>query len=485
VAVLAAVVAVVGMTTPAAADAPAVSAVRVEATPLQTITGFGASGAWWPNDVSDFSPAGQTRIAALLFSRTNGLGLSIYRYNIGGGGVGVHPGPRAPRSFLAAPGTYDWNADPGGMAFLRQASHYGVHRLIGFANSAPTFFTSNGADCGGSLKPASVGAYTTYLAVVASHLRTAYGIRLAAVSPMNEPTNDFAACNQEGMGVSAARRGGVTTSLARALAAHAPGTAVSADESTTSAALRSGIDRWIDPDVRSVAFHGYDFPTAAALRSVHALVRARTSSQLEMSEVCCSTGTGFTQGYNPGIHDGLWLANTIWRDLSAGEVSSFSWWTALSPKIGCLPGTDATCPDVSNTQGWNDGLLYYDPDFRADGNQAIYFTRRYWVLGNFSRYIRPGAVHYKVTGVPAGTHVIAFLRNTWRFVMINNTTASRSIAVKLLPAPSGRSYGQPTAYATTATSDLAPAAAPMLDRSTGTVTSTLPGRSVITLIVPW
>jgi O-glycosyl hydrolase len=485
VAIVAAFVCVAGMGAPAAAEAPAISAVRVEAVPLQTVTGFGASGAWWPNDVSAFSPANRTRIAALLFNRTSGLGLSIYRYNIGGGGVGVHPGPRAPRSFLAAPGTYNWNADPDGMAFLLQAYRYGVHRLIGFANSAPPFFTSNGADCGGSLKPASVGAYTTYLATVAGHLRKTYGIRLAAVSPMNEPSNDFDACNQEGMAVPPARRSSVITSLAGALAARSPGTAVSADESTTSAALRSGIDRWIGPDVRSVAFHGYDYPTAAALRSVHGMVRARTSSQLEMSEVCCSTGAGFTQGYNPGIVNGLWLANTMWRDLSAGGVSSFSWWTALSPKIGCLPGADAACPGVSNTRGWNDGLLYYDPDFKADGNQAIYFTRRYWVLGNFSRYIRPGAVHYRVTGVPAGTHVIAFLRNAWRFVMINNTNALRPVTVKLLPAASGRSYKRPTTYATTATANLAPAAAPVLDRSARTVTTTLPGRSVTTAIVPW
>ena len=474
-----------GLAVPASAEAPAVATVHVINSPLQKITGFGASGAWWPNDVDNFSPANQAEVAALLFSRTNGLGLSIYRYNIGGGGVGVHPGPRAPKSFLTAAGTYNWTVDPGGIAFLRQAYHYGVHRLIGFANSAPPFFTSNGADCGGSLKTASIGSYAAYLATVAAHLRTAYGIHLADLSPMNEPSNSFPACNQEGMTVGPAKRATVITLLAQDLASQSRGTAVSADESTTSAALRSGIDEWIDPDVRSVAFHGYDYPTAAALRSLYTMVRSRSDAQFEMSEVCCSTGTSFTQGYNPGILDGLWLANTMWRDLSAGEVSSFSWWTALSPKIGCHPGTDATCPASANTQGWNDGLLYYDPDYQTDGNQTIYFTRRYYVLGNFSRYIRPGAVHYKVTGVPSGVHVIAFLRNSWRFVLINDSPASQSVGVKLLRAPSGRSYGQPAAYTTSATSNLAPAPAPVLDSSTRTVRTTLPGRSVTTMVVPW
>jgi hypothetical protein len=259
---------------------------------------------------------------------------------------------------------------------------------------------------------------------------------------------------------------------------------VSADESTTSTALRAGIDRWIDPDVGSVSFHGYDYPTAAALRSLRGMVAARTRARLEMTEVCCSTGSGFARGYNPGMIGGIWLADTIWRNLSAAGASSFSWWTALSPELGCPPATDPACPAAANAGGWNDGLLYYDPDFRADGNQSIYFTRRYWVLANFSRYIRPGAVRYRVANVPSGVHVLAFRRNTWRFVLINDRAGARSVAVRLLSPTAGRAYGQPSAYTTSATSDLAPAAAPVLDPATSTVTTTLPGRSVTTLIVP-
>ena len=262
---------------------------------------------------------------------------------------------------------------------------------------------------------------------------------------------------------------------------------MSADESTTSAALRSGIDRWIDPDVGSVAFHGYDYPTAAALRSLYAMVRARTASQFEMSEVCCSTGAGFAQGYNPGILDGLWLANTMWRDLAAGEVNSFSWWTALSPKLGCQPGHRRRLPAVANRQGWNDGLLYYDPDFQSDGNQTIYFTRRYWVLGNFSRYIRPGAVHYKVTDVPGGDararlpaqHLA--VRPDQRHDRHHDRSPS-SCCPRPRAAPTGSRRPTPPPRR----SDLTRRRRrPSLDSSTRTVTTTLPGRSVTTMIVPW
>jgi hypothetical protein len=387
------------MAAPAGADAPAVATVQVRPTPAQTITGFGASGAWWPNDADGFSTTTRAQIARLLFDRSAGLGLSIYRYNIGGGGAGVQAGARAPKSFLTAPGRYDWSDDPGGTAFLRLAA--------------------------------------------------------------------------------------LIRSVAAALAARAPGTTVSADESTSAAALRAGFDRWIDSGVGTVSFHGYDYPTSAALRSLSGLVRSRTSARLEMTEVCCSTGAGFTRGYNPGMIGGLWLADTIWRNLSAGGASSFSWWTALSPELGCTPSADPACPSASDGSGWNDGLLYYDPDFRSNGNQSIYFTRRYWVLANFSRYIRPGAVHYRVSNVPAGVHVLAFLRNTWRFVLINDATASRPVGVRLVRPTGGHAYGQPSAYTTSATSDLAPAPAPALDPATRTVTTTLPARSVTTMIVPW
>jgi O-glycosyl hydrolase len=486
VGIAAATVVVAALAEPARAQAPAVSAVRVLAGGAQTIKGFGASGAWWPNDVQSFSQANQTRIAQLLFDPKAGLGLSIYRYNIGGGGVGVHAGARAPKSFLTAPGTYDWSADPGGIAFLAAAHRYGVSRLIGFANSAPPFFTSNGADCGGSLKSTSIAAYTAYLARVAGHLRSADGIQLSAVSPMNEPSSDFAACNQEGMRVPLTQRGGLVQSLARALGQTSPGTAVSADESNSSGSLLQGFGRWISSSVGSVAFHGYDYPSAATLRALAGAVRSRTGAPLEMSEVCCSTGAGYAQGYNPGMSGGLWLADTIWRDLSAGQASSFSWWTALSPELGCSPTGSATCPSAANTSGWNDGLLYYDPDFRSDGNQSIYFTRRYFVLANFSRYVRPGAVHYRVTNVPAGVHVIAFLRNTWRFVVINDGTTARAVHLQLLPAGGGHRYGAPSAYTTSATQDLTPAAtAPTLDAGSRTLTAHVPARSVTTVIQPW
>src|SRR3954454_12667602 len=93
--------AVIAVAPPAAAATTAV----VSASPAQTVQNFGASGAWWVNDLARFSGANQQRAADLLFG-PNGLQLSAYRYNIGGGGVGVAAGDRAAQTPLVSPGVY-------------------------------------------------------------------------------------------------------------------------------------------------------------------------------------------------------------------------------------------------------------------------------------------------------------------------------------------------------------------------------------------
>ena len=56
---------------------------------FQTMAGFGASDAWYAHYVGLFWPPAQREAAAqLLFNRTSGIGLSMWRYNIGSGSEG-------------------------------------------------------------------------------------------------------------------------------------------------------------------------------------------------------------------------------------------------------------------------------------------------------------------------------------------------------------------------------------------------------------
>jgi hypothetical protein len=123
-------------------------AASVSATPAQTFLGIGGSGAWWPHDLFNFPDSVRQNLSTLLFSQS-GLGLSSYRFNIGGGGVGVVNPVRAPATFYVSPGVYNFSADPQGVYFLQQAGAHAVP-ITAFVNSAPSQLTSNHASCGGT-----------------------------------------------------------------------------------------------------------------------------------------------------------------------------------------------------------------------------------------------------------------------------------------------------------------------------------------------
>ena len=83
--------------------------------------------------------------------------------------------------------------------------------------------------------------------------------------------------------------------------------------------------------------HGYDYPQPSTLRQA-AAIGAKYRVPLWMSEVCCYDGRGFGPSYDPTMVSGMWLAKTIYRDLTFARDSAFTWWTALSPALGCSRG---------------------------------------------------------------------------------------------------------------------------------------------------
>jgi O-glycosyl hydrolase len=462
--------------------------VTVSRAAAQTMQGFGASGAWWPNDLGSFPRTVQEKVADLLFSKT-GIDLSAYRYNVGGGGVGVTNPTRAPQSFLTSPGDYNWSADAGGMAFLRLAHEHGVPILEGFANSAPPEWTTNSKNCGGQLIPGDEPAYAAYLAQVVRHLHNADGITLSYVSPMNEPDNSFGSCGQEGMAVPVAQRAALVTDLGEALAQRAPYSKVVADESSLAYfQFLHEVPQWLPAtgateSAVALAHHGYDYPTDAQAAQV-ATLGTQFDRPLWMTEICCYDGKGpligFGQQYDPTMTSGLWLADTVYQDLAVIGDSQFDWWTALSSQLGCDPVVDATCATRENTSGWNDGLLYYDPNYRTDGNHSISTTKRYWVLGNFSRYVRPGAIRHQVTDVPTGLDVLAFQdQDNWSVVVVNNNVPGSAPTRLRMALPTGSGLRATGAFETSATEDLAPVQRPRSMNGAGNEVQ-VPSQSVTT-----
>jgi O-glycosyl hydrolase len=414
--------------------------------PVQTMQGFGASGAWWPNDLVRFGADAQQRLAALLFAPAPaGIQLSAYRYNIGGGGLGVTSRTRAPETFLVSPGVYDWTRDRGGRTFLQLAAAHRVPVLLGFVNSAPAPWTTNHLNTGGDLVAGAEPEYARYLADVIRHLRDAEGIALSYVSPMNEPDYRFEDAHQEGMAVPVERRAALVRALAAELRARASHARVVADESSqVGGQFLPEAARWLPDteasrDLAALAHHLYDVPDVPTLQRARRLGEG-AGLPLWATEVCClQTATGAVgQGYDPTIANAIPMAVMIWQALTHANDAAFHWWVAASSAIGADPGADPTAALRPNPNGWNDGLVYYDPRFADNGNQEIYLTKRYHALGNLSRYVRPGARRHDVEGVDEPLHVLAFRsERRWTIVAVNAAPADAGPAPLELELPVG------------------------------------------------
>ncbi len=105
-------------------------------TTYQTLDGFGASAAWWAQDIGGWEDPVRNEIVRLLFDRETGIGLSMLRYNIGGGdGETIQDKWRRAETYEIAPGEYDWSRDANARWVLRAAREAGVENFIAFANS--------------------------------------------------------------------------------------------------------------------------------------------------------------------------------------------------------------------------------------------------------------------------------------------------------------------------------------------------------------
>ncbi len=448
----------------------------VASSPSHRLVGIGASGAWWSDPAYALGPRDRRRIGQLLYG-AHGLALSQFRFNIGGGGVGVTTWWKAPPTWYQPNGTFNFGTDSQAVYFLRQAANAGVHDLVGFVNAAPPAFTSNHQSCGGTLMASAIPAYALELAETVQGIRSHFGIKLSYVSPMNEPVGSQASCHQEGMAVPIDERGPLVVALAADLRRFAPWCHVIADESAFVAnGFLANTSKWLSypgasKAVAALTFHGYDYPDATTLHEVYLLAH-HLHHQVWASEICCHTPNGFAYQYDPTMISGIWLADTIYNDLMVAGASAFDWWLALSPDLGCDPASDPTCFGDINALGRNDGLIYFDLNGGAIGDYHLYLTKRYWVLANFSRYLRPGAQLYQVATSDSRIKALAAREGDLEVVVAINRSPEGSPPIPfILEFPNGSPRMVPKySVETSFTASLRPVANPTV---TGSIVATL------------
>ncbi len=426
----------------------------------QTMQGFGASGAWWAHHVGLWPDTDLERVLRLLFDARTGIGLSVYRYNIGaGGGEEIRDPWRRAETFLVRPGVYDWSRDAGGRRVLRAACALGVPNLIAFANSPPAALTISGLASGGpqgasNLAPDANRAYAQYLVDVLTRLRRVEGVPVGWISPINEPQWDWnPGKGQEGChwevdeGVALLRE--VVTSLSRA----GLGVRVSAPEcgdwkSCTPWLEALEAEPWAAGALPHLALHSYWSRREDRVAVADWMASRSRTLPLWMSEWC-----EMRPGRDMGMDSALVLAQTVHDDLVLGGVTSWQYWIGVSK------------------YDYRDGLLYVD-----ESSRAVLPTKRLWALGNFSRFVRPGAVRLEADCTHPEVRAMAFSEARGaHLVLVAINLAQQDIALGL------RTYGKADlhpleAWVTSEEHDLAAVAV-------GRGPVRLAGRSVTTVLL--
>ena len=492
-------------------------AVVITPTPEQTIKSFGASGAWWPNDLNYFPFEQQQNLSHLLFSK-DWLYLSGYRYNMGASGgqdsvkveTGGVPVSRGVESFMNTDGTYDWTRDGPGMYYLRAAEEAKVASITFFVNAAPSGLnatTAFSAPCGGTLEMTAIPAFVTYIETVLAHWAN-QNITIDYISPMNEPDDSFSTCEQEGMAVLESDRADVFQRVRAALSAStsngAKAVKVMGDETSqigSQALIEYG--GWLPQTlagqyIDAIAVHMYDWPDDATLLNYAQLIKnssaGGTPPPVKMTEISSFqsasgmhsewgwTGPSIMSAqYDPTMSSALDMARMIWQWLTLVNAESFDWWTAVSTMMPCSPSADASCATtVKNGSGWNDALIYIDADYRSNEDYNFYLTKRFWVFRHFTTFIRPGSVRYNIPNevLPYGTVAVASLgtNNVWQATFINRNDTAQVVTMNL-PGIAGRIEGM---VQTTDDLDWGNVEWPRV-ASNNDISLTLPARGVLTV----
>ena len=215
------------------------------ATKGQTMKGFGASSAWWSQIIGN--SANKDEVANLLYG-DEGMGLNIYRYNIGGGSKDLvnkingasyatcwnnqqalsdanyyweldrltesflkgneysGSGHDDLLAFVSNPDSYDFvNKDVGAQAMLAASYALGnIDEVVLFVNSPHYLMTKNGmcrstdgADNVDNLPEENYDIFAEYLMQILKHFVDA-GYPVKYLSPINEPNWDWSDWKQEG-----------------------------------------------------------------------------------------------------------------------------------------------------------------------------------------------------------------------------------------------------------------------------------------------
>ena len=490
-------------------------------TTFQTVKDFGASDCWTADYVGKyFSDEAKANAARWLFSQEmdaegnpQGIGLSCWRVNVGAGSASqgeasnIEDETRRADCFLNADGSYDWTRQSGQQYFMNEAKRYGVDNFVLFSNSAPIYFTKNGkANANGStiscnLKDDCYDDFADFLVTTAEHFK-GEGYNVTYIDPVNEPQFDWKD-GQEGSPWENSNIAKLAKELDKSMAARSmAGTRVLIPEASSldclygvsgratnqiynffnsSSANYVGNLIYID---KVVAGHSYwTYSTDANLQDVRQKTAdAAREAGIEVMQTewsmlgdAPSSSTGFPASYDAAtkMDMALFMAKVIYADMAIGNMSAWSYWTAMAQERWSQKNRFYLIRLNSLDDSGDESYA----DLKVGGKTTA--DKNLWALGNYSRFVRPG---FRRVAVDGGDDLTGLMCTSYLSadgkqlvaVMVNMSRARRTVNLTL----TGFEAKDFKKYVTDKDHDL------NIDDSDNSLTAiAIPARSVTTVVI--
>jgi glucuronoarabinoxylan endo-1,4-beta-xylanase len=414
--------------------------------PRQSVEGFGASVTWVANDLDSFSPAKQTQILDLLYDSSKpGAGLSWVR-------VG---------SFLCnfnpSPGVFDWNhwGIQSGMRWLQRVNAaYGINRYMVSSWSPPGWMKDNNSCInGGHVLPQNYASLAALKIQWLNNAKAQLGFEAQVESVQNEP--DHRAGYDSCEWTTAEMNTFVVNHLKPALAASGLTSRLMAPE----------------PSFYSNFDNAWGFPLLndAGTRAAVSIVATHGYGRTDKFDTPCASCVSFNKPiwqtedsnldgkYNGSIDEGLTWSTDISKAMNAGRFSAwFYWW-------------------VMTLQNDNQGLLNVDP-----ATDSVVAPKRLYVVGQFSRFIRPGSVVLASTSSDSTLQVTAVRPVSGNVAVVLANTGRNSQTVTVSLTGLSTQPASVTPYRTSANENQAPLSP--IAVSGGSFTITVPVKTIVTVV---
>lgn len=360
---------------------------------MQTIKGFGTSACWWSQNCKGRAAE---EIAELLYGNS-GLGLNIYRYNVGGGTDDTNfrvanPWRRTESMYCfdkeKEEGYYDFERDKTAVDFMKLCLSKGnIDTLILFANSPHWSVTSTGQASGSllyhtcNIPQMNYKKFAEIFLNITEHFLSE-GLPVKYISPINEPQWKWGGSYvwQEGCHYETEELIEVYHAFAEEIIKRKLPVKLYGPESGEMFGLTEEyLNTMLADDVimsvtDTFAYHSYhsDNSPETRVKFKNEIVRKHPELRFDMSEWCELPNKSHTKDFKGA----LITARIIGQDLVFSGAQSWTAWVA-----------------VNQTDIHEDGFDYSDAMLSANNDfSEWYIAERYYAMAHFAKFVPIGSV---------------------------------------------------------------------------------------------